>query len=263
MIAVDRIRFAYGQQSTVFESFSWTVDTGQTWAIIGPSGCGKSTLLYLLAGLRRPDSGVITIHGQPVQRPRPRTGLILQDHGLLPWATVWKNARLGLTIREFYGPDGEHAPGGEALSKATANEQVAYWLDRLNISALREKYPSQLSGGQRQRTAIARTLAMEPDLLLMDEPFSSLDALTRENLQNVVVDLQREVELTSVIVTHDIDEAVFLGERILVLSEPPNRQTRIVENDGAGSSNYRKSTAFAARVAQVRDILGASYAPAT
>ena len=115
MIRAQDITFTYPNGRTIFERFSWAIEQGEAWAVIGPSGCGKSTLLYLLAGLRQPTAGQVLIDGRPLTRPRPRTGLILQDYGLLPWATVWDNAALGLQIRAFYGPDGVHPPADEKL----------------------------------------------------------------------------------------------------------------------------------------------------
>jgi NitT/TauT family transport system ATP-binding protein len=259
MIIVDKLTFAYGRRLPVFELFSWQVSRGESWAVIGPSGCGKTTLLYLLAGLRHPSAGQVLIDGQPVERPRPATGLILQDHGLLPWATVWQNARLGLTIRGFYGPDGRHAPRGSREPGAVFDDRVAGWLRRLGIDDLKESYPGQLSGGQRQRTAIARTLALQPDLLLMDEPFSALDAPTRDDLQNLVVALRREENLTTLLVTHNIEEAVFLGERILVLDQPPNHAPRVLENPGAGRPGFRTDPAYTALAGQVRALLGMAH----
>ncbi len=249
MIVLDRVDFAYKTGARVFDRFSWQVTAGESWAVIGPSGCGKTTLLYLIAGLHPPLRGEITVAGETVpRRNRGRTGLILQDYGLLPWATIEQNAALGLRIREFYGL--------EDASRALA-ERVAPWLKRLGIDGLRDKYPNQVSGGQRQRTAIARTLAIAPDVLLMDEPFSSLDALTRENLQDLILELQHEVSLTTVVVTHSIEEATLLGRRILVLSQPPNREPRIVENPGAGRSDYRHEPAFLDRCTELRQKLAA------
>jgi len=200
MIALEDLTFAYPGQPPIFQGFSWSVEHDEAWAVIGPSGCGKSTLLYLLAGLRQPDSGHVRVNGQALQRPRPQTGLILQDYGLLPWATVADNAALGLRVRRFYGPDGRHAPSGDRIQPAEVEDRVAYWLERLGIAPLRDQFPAQISGGQRQRTAIARTLAMNPDLLLMDEPFSSLDALTREDLERLTVELREETGVTTVVV---------------------------------------------------------------
>lgn len=186
MIEIDRIHFSYPHKPRLFDGFQWTVQQGQSWAVLGPSGCGKTTLLYLLSGLQFPSSGQVRVDGQPITRPRPQTGLILQDFGLLPWNTVLDNVRLGLRIRRFYGPDGTHAPSN--LSDVTDGQAHA-WLERLGLAGLESQYPGQLSGGQRQRVAIARTLVLQPDLLLMDEPFSSLDAPTRLGLRELTLSI--------------------------------------------------------------------------
>ncbi len=254
MIEVSDLTFAYSAGHLVFDRFSWRVVAGEAWAVIGPSGCGKTTLLYLLAGLRMPTSGSIRIAGEPLTRPRPTTGLILQDYGLLPWATVHENTALGLRLREFYGPDGRHAPANEVVGIIA--ERVSFWLERLDIKSVADKYPGQVSGGQRQRAAIARTLALRPDLLLMDEPFASLDAPTREDLQNLTVELRAEQKLTTIIVTHNIEDAAFLGERILVLAQPPNRAPVIVENPAAGQAGYRAQSAFLDKCNELRKLLG-------
>lgn len=250
MIQLEQVSYAYNPGNYIFQDFGWEVGRGDTWAVIGPSGCGKTTLLYLLAGLRFPSAGRILIDGIQITRPRPQTGLILQDYGLLPWATVRQNATLGLRVRNFYGPDGTHAP-----ENYQPTLKVDHWLERLGLTTLADQYPGQLSGGQRQRTAIARTLALEPDLLLMDEPFSSLDAPTRENLQNLTLELQTENRLTLVIVTHAIEEAVVLGKKILLLGAPPNTQLNIISNPGSGFSGYRNSSDYLALCQELRSRL--------
>lgn len=247
------LSFIYPGGAVIFENFSWKVNQGEVWAIIGPSGCGKSTLLYLIAGLRRPTGGQLRVDNQPISRPRPQTGLILQDYGLLPWATVWDNAALGLDIRRFYGPDGKHTPKDESVSDKQT--RVDYWLKRLGLDSIAHKYPGQISGGQRQRTAIARTLALNPDLLLMDEPFGALDALTREDLQRLTLELRAERNLTTLIVTHNIDEAVFMGQKILVLAHPPAHQPVVVDNPQAGAFGYRQQPEFFERCNQLRQML--------
>jgi NitT/TauT family transport system ATP-binding protein len=254
IINLTDISFAYSGGAIIFENFSWPVKRGEVWAIIGASGCGKSTLLYLIAGLRQPTSGQLLIDHQPITRPRPRTGLILQDYGLLPWATVWDNAALGLDIRRFYGPDGKHTPPDELLTDKV--KRVNYWLERLGISHVARQYPNQISGGQRQRTAIARTLVLNPDLLLMDEPFGALDALTREDLQRLTLELRAERNLTTLIVTHNIDEAVFMGQKILVLNQPPTAEAIIVDNPQAGETDFRQQAAFFQRCNRLRELLG-------
>lgn len=244
MIELKALTFGYAHTPPLFQAFSWEAARGETWAVLGPSGCGKTTLLYLLAGLRAPTGGEIRIQGQRLDRPRPHTGLILQDYGLLPWATVLENAALGLRVRGFYGPDGTHAPRDWPAARPAA--EVRPWLERLGLAAIAGKFPSQLSGGQRQRTAIARTLALRPDVLLMDEPFSSLDAVTREDLQALTLELCAEQALTLVLVTHAIDEAAALGQKILLLGQPPNRQPAVFENPQVGQPGHRQSAAFRA-----------------
>ena len=242
------VTFFYRESQPIFQRFSWQVAPGDSWSVIGPSGCGKSTLLYLLTGLRQPQAGAVQVDGSAVGKPQPgsTTGLILQDYGLLPWATVWDNVRLGLQLR--------------GVPRAQQEEQVAYWLERLDIAALRDHYPAQLSGGQRQRTAIARTLVFEPNLLLMDEPFNSLDALTRERLQNVVLELIQEHGLTTVLVTHNIEEAVFLGQQVLVLSQPPTAASSVFANQHADPHAYRSAPAFLTQCTALRTLLGATDA---
>lgn len=247
MIQVEHLTYAYGSGPPLFQDFSWQVAAGESWAVLGPSGCGKTTLLYLLAGLRFPQSGQIHIDGQPLLRPRPRSGLILQDYGLLPWASVRQNVELGQRVRRFYGPDGKHAPAG-----APQPMEISHWLERLGLSAIAGQFPGQISGGQRQRTAIARTLALRPDLLLMDEPFSSLDAPTRESLQALTWELLIEQGLTLVVVTHAIEEAAVLGRKILLLGQPPNRRPLVIENPAAGEPGYRSTPAYLALCQELR-----------
>jgi len=268
MISVRALTFTYNT-APIFQNFNWQVAHGEAWAILGPSGCGKSTLLYLLAGLRKPTSGEILIEDEVITRPRPRTGLVLQDFGLLPWSTCEQNVSLGLRLRGFYGPDGKHAPKDQNADDAeqkltnadkTKNDQrasapisefsvqrfkdqsatVDYWLNRLAIHHVRAQYPAQLSGGQRQRVAIARTLALNPDLLLMDEPFAALDAPTRESLQALTLELRAEQHLTTIVVTHSIEEAAILGEKILLLG----KTAQVIENPNAAKKDYRNSAEY-------------------
>jgi NitT/TauT family transport system ATP-binding protein len=256
MIEVEAIRFCYSENETViFQDFSWSLIDQTTCSILGPSGCGKSTLLYLLAGLLVPEKGVIRINGEEINRPRPESGLILQEYGLLPWATVWENVELGLKIRGFYGPDGTHAPS-RMIPPDRWKETIANWLERLGLADQAKKFPSQLSGGQRQRTAIARTLVLQPDVLLMDEPFSSLDAPTRESLQEVIVALCADQGITLVLVTHSIEEAAFVGKTILLLDQPPNTKTKIIQNSGAGVPGYRETTHYQELCLQLRGSMG-------
>lgn len=244
MIDIRAITFAYRDHPPLFRDFNLEIPRGEILAVIGPSGCGKTSLLYLLAGLYRPRRGAIHVGGTLLERPRPETGLILQDHGLLPWATVTDNAALGLKIRRFYGPDGKHAPRDFEVDAALDRQKVDYWLQRLGLNTLQDHFPGQLSRGQRQRTAIARTMTLEPDVLLMDEPFSALDAPTSGRLQELVLTLKRESDLTTVIVTHRIEEAVRMGDRILILTRETNRNPRLVINPCSNTESPKDGKAF-------------------
>lgn len=261
MIEVRKLRFGYGDGEYLFDNFSFTVQSGEAWTVIGPSGCGKTTFLYLLAGLARPGGGEIVVGGETITRARPSTGLVLQDHGLLPWSTILDNCRLGLKIRKFYGPDGRHSPSHMVFDPVKEKTSVDYWLSWLGIDHLKDMYPAQLSRGQRQRAAIARTLVLEPDLLLMDEPFSALDAPIREELQKVMNRFHQESGLTSLTVTHDIEEAVVLGEKILVLDNRCNRTAKIIDNHLSGKIDRRNDPEFIDRCAELRELLasGSDY----
>ncbi len=225
------------------------LDDGEPVAIIGPSGCGKSTLLLTLAGLVAPDGGRVLVAEEPVTGPRRRTALILQGFGLLPWKTVEHNVALGLEIRGI--PDRER------------RRVVLDALERLGLAGFAHAYPGELSGGMQQRVALARALALDADLLLMDEPLSALDALTREDLQNLLLALWRQRGHTAVLVTHSIEEAVFLGRRILVLSPRPGRVAAVIENPEMGETAYRSAQAFLKRCVEVRRVLEAEGAYGT
>lgn len=255
MISIENLRFAHGDGGYIFDNFSLDIERGEAWTVIGPSGCGKTTLLFLVAGLKLPLGGKLMIAGEEIVRPRPSTGLVLQDHGLLPWATIYENTRLGHKIRHFYGADGKHAPLNVEFDREKEEERIQHWLNWLGIENQQKMYPAQLSRGQRQRAAIARTLVLEPDLLLMDEPFSALDAPIRDELQKVMNRFHRESGLTSLTVTHDIEEAVVLGEKILVLSDSCNTVPKVVENPLHGAMDQRNSSEFREKCSELHELL--------
>ena len=227
---------------------SVAVAPGESVALIGPSGCGKSTTLRLLAGLLSPTKGEVLVNGAPVPKPRQETALIPQDLGLLPWKTVFQNAALGLVVRK--------APKSEIETRTKAA------LLQVGLADFQKAYPKDLSGGMKQRLALARALAVEADLLLMDEPLSAVDALLRESLQDTLLDLWRVRRHTQLLVTHSIEEAVYLGGRILVFSSRPATLVADIANPDMGSAGWRDSAAFAARCNEVRaalaDGIGAS-----
>jgi ABC-type nitrate/sulfonate/bicarbonate transport system ATPase subunit len=214
---------------------------GEPVAVIGPSGCGKSTLLLALAGLVPLDRGSMEVGSEVVAGPRLRTALILQDFGLLPWKTVLANAALGLEVRRH--------------PRAERERHAIEALERVGLGDVLHAYPSELSGGMRQRLALARALALDADLLLMDEPLSALDALTREDLQGLLLELWRQRGHTAVLVTHSIEEAVFLGRRIVVMTPSPGRAAAVVDNPGFGTEGYRDTEVFHERCVALRRLL--------
>lgn len=196
-----------------------TIYRGESLTVVGPSGCGKSTLLYLLAGLRQPTSGTISFEGNPLNGLNRKAVLILQDYGLFPWKTVLENVSLGLLLN--------HKENG--LSPQKIQQRAENMLALLGIAEQKTKFPTQLSGGQRQRVAIARALIMNPEVLLMDEPFAALDAVTKENLKNLLREICRKRNITLVFVTHNIEEAIKIGERILVFEPSSDGQTHMFD----------------------------------
>ena len=226
------------------EDFTLSLAQGESVALIGPSGCGKSTLLRLACGLAAPTSGRVLVDGEPLTKPRRGTALILQDFGLLPWKTVYRNAELGLKVAGV--------PAAERRQRTEAA------LRQVELAEFAHAWPGQLSGGMKQRLAIARALAQDADILLMDEPLSALDALLREQLQDTLLDISQTRRPTQLLVTHSIEEAVYLGQRIVVLSPRPGRVKAIVENPDMGTREWRASEEFFARCTRVRALLDAS-----
>ena len=262
MIRVSNLSFQYGESLHVFRGFDWQVERSDIWVVLGPSGCGKSTLLFLIAGLLQPNAGKIEVDSRPVRAPSPDVGLVLQDYELLPWATVRENASLGLRIERFnkrwnFSRAGNNAEFARSRSADTPGD-VDEWLRQLGLAEVGGHYPGRLSGGQRQRTALARTLAMNPKLVLLDEPFGALDAPTREALQDLTIQLAVSRGLTAVLVTHSIEEAAFMGRRILVLGTTPQLRAHVIDNPGAGSARFRESAAFVRVCTELRAALDQS-----
>lgn len=240
---------ASGESTCALSGLNLAIGSGESVAIIGPSGCGKSTTLRLAAGLMAPTAGRVLADGEETSSPRIGTALILQDFGLLPWKTVIQNAELGLQIH--------------GMSRGERRQRAAAALEQVGLSGFEKAYPAELSGGMQQRLALARALAMDVDLLLMDEPLSALDALLREELQNTLLDLWKQRGYTQVLVTHSIEEAVFLGQRIVVMAPRPGRVVAEIANPEMGREDYRASEGFYARCSEVRSALTAGMAAVT
>ena len=219
-----------GGIQTVLDHIDLHIGKGERWAVIGPSGCGKSSMLHLMAGLLNPTSGSVQYQGQTLAKPHKEISVILQEYGLFPWKTVEQNVGLPLVL--------EKQP--KAKIQSLTNELLA----QLQLAEHGKKFPSQLSGGQRQRVAIARALIAQPNVLLMDEPFSALDALTRETMQNIVLELCEQRNLTLVLVTHNIEEAIFLGQKIAVFSDNSGKISHIADNSRSGDLSYRGTEEF-------------------
>jgi NitT/TauT family transport system ATP-binding protein len=199
-----------------FQKLSLDVHRREFICIIGPSGCGKSTLIRIVAGLEDSSAGEIRIDGHPVSGPGQDRGMVFQGYTLFPWRTVRENVMFGLEMR-----------GKDA---STADVEARQWLDMVGLTKFESSYPHHLSGGMKQRVAIARALANEPRILLMDEPFGALDALTRAKMQNYLMQIWRKVEVTILFITHDLDEACFLADRIVVMGSNPGRLVEVIEN---------------------------------
>lgn len=195
--------------SPVLEDVTFSVKEGEIIALLGQSGCGKSTLLHIIGGFLEPDAGVITLEGKEVKRPTKQCMMLFQTQNLLPWRTVFKNVMLGL--------EKEDMPESEKREKA---------MEAIRFVGLKEhaaRFPHQLSGGMQQRVAIARALALEPKIILMDEPFAALDTFNRYRLQDELIKMQAKKKTTIILVTHDIDEAVYLSDRVLIMQSSPGK----------------------------------------
>src|SRR3954470_15078534 len=224
------------QEFVALDGLDLTIRAGELFVLVGPSGCGKSTVLDLISGLNRPAGGSITVGGRVVEQPGLDRGFVFQQYTLLPWRTAQGNIEFAL-----------EAAGG--LRRAERRERAREYLELVGLTEFADRYPHELSGGMKQRVAIARSLSYEPDVLLMDEPYGALDAQTRERLQQELLSIWRRTGTTVVFITHDIDEAVFLGQRVGVMSSRPGQIREVVEisldRSSAGDQDIRGSEAFA------------------
>ncbi|MFC6334384.1 ABC transporter ATP-binding protein [Paenibacillus septentrionalis] len=200
---------------TAISNMEFSVNEGEFLTIVGPSGCGKSTLLDLLGGLSTPTKGRILLDGQEIKGPGLDRGTVFQQYALFPWKTARGNIEFGLEAK--------------GIPKREWRAQSDHYLDLVGLKSFADRYPHELSGGMKQRVAIARSLAFNPDVLLMDEPFAALDAQTRETLQSELLRIWEKTKKTIIFITHGIDEAVYLGQRVVILSANPGRVKKIVE----------------------------------
>lgn len=241
-IDVQGLSVSYGDGNPpALDHISLSVGAGTVCAVIGPSGCGKSTLLRVIAGLQKPTAGDVLIGGSPVNPKAQKIGFVPQNYGLLPWRTVEENILLGCRIR------------GE-MEQDTMERMFAL-MELLGIRGLEERYPRELSGGQQQRVSLARSFLLRTDVLLMDEPFSALDAITREDMQEVFLELWQRHGVTTMLVTHYVEEALYLGQKIVLMSANPGRIGKILENPLFGSSEKRQKPEFFAMGREIRNLI--------
>lgn len=228
MIEIRDLTVKYKAEKTNFlalDNVNMTIADGDICAVIGPSGCGKSTLLHVLSGIIKDYAGSVLIDGNRIDPRVQRIGLVMQNNGLLPWKDVFYNSTTGVRIKDGYG---------------NIDKQYAeYILNKLGIGEMTTRFPNQLSGGQRQRVEIARAFILKPNILLMDEPFSALDALTREEMQDLFLKIWHENKVSTLFVTHSIEEALYVGKKIIIMSKSPGRVTSIYDNPLFGKKDLR------------------------
>lgn len=248
VLAVDQVSLSYGAKGLALDTVSLSVASGEFVVALGPSGCGKTSLLNLMAGFLQPQTGSVTLDGAPIRGPGSDRSVVFQDDALYPWFDVLDNVALALRFR--------------GLSLAESRRRAARYLAQVALSEFGAARIWELSGGMRQRTGLARALAAEPDFLLMDEPLGALDALTRETMQTTLLDIWAETRKGVFLITHSIEEAVFLGTKLIVMSPRPGRI--IAEFDLAFSRRYaagetaralKQSPEFQAMRASVADLV--------
>jgi NitT/TauT family transport system ATP-binding protein len=245
-ITIDQVSHTYrpprGRVVKALAAVSLEVRPREFLALLGPSGCGKSTLLYLVGGFLPTEAGRIMVEGRPVVAPGPDRGIVFQHFALFPWKTVRGNILYGLERQRMARPERE--------------KRAQAFIDLVGLRGFEESYPSQLSGGMKQRTAIARTLAFDPSILLMDEPFGALDAQTRSLMQTELLSIWQRTPKTVIFVTHDVQEAVYLADRIAVMSSRPGRIKAIVDNRfGKRDPSILRSKEFVEKVDEIWNLV--------
>ena len=227
-----------GSKVAALSGVSLSVNDGEFVSIVGPSGCGKSTLLYIVGGFITPTSGEVLVNGVRVERPGRDRGIVFQEYALFPWRTVQDNIKYGLEEK--------------GIARDEVERIVGKYVRLMGLEGFQQKYPKELSGGMKQRVALARTLAYEPDVLLMDEPFGALDAQTRELQQDELLGIWREKKKTVLFVTHSVEEAVYLSEKVVIMTTRPGRIKSIVDIELDRSRN-REEIMTSAEFARLRN----------
>ena len=245
-IVIDKVSHMYrppnGRPVLALEDVSLNVGSREFLALLGPSGCGKSTLLYLLGGFLPIEKGAISVEGKPVLAPGPDRGIVFQHFALFPWKSVRANISYGLER--------------QGMPKPERDERVQTLVNLVGLSGFEDSYPSQLSGGMKQRAALARTLAFDPSILLMDEPFGALDAQTRHLMQDELLSIWRRTPKTVIFVTHDVQEAVYLADRVAVMSARPGRIKSLIDIKlDKSDPAFLKSPAFADQVDEIWNLV--------
>ena len=244
MLTLKDLSLSYGEVQALSQ-INLSIDSGEIYSILGPSGCGKTSLLNILAGNVKHYTGDVSLGGAAIDYKKQTIGLISQGYGLLPWMTAYKNIILPLKIKR--------------LNIREYREKIDDVMETLGISGLRDRYPGSLSGGQRQRVAIASAFILDLDLLLMDEPFSALDQVSRETSQELFFRIWKERRPTTLFATHSVEEAVFLGQKIVILSNAPGRILEVIENPTFGQEDARLSGVYSDICRDIRKLIKSKW----
>jgi ABC-type nitrate/sulfonate/bicarbonate transport system ATPase subunit len=245
MLEINKLSVSYKSKKNLVNALgpiSMKIASGDIYAVIGPSGCGKSTLLHVLSCIIKDYEGQVQLNNEELNPKKHNIGFIPQNFGLLPWKNVQKNCTFALKIK------------GKVID-GSINERIDYIQNKLSIDSLKDRYPNELSGGQKQRVSIARAFIMNPDLLLMDEPFSALDALTREEAQELFIDIWNQYKTTTVFVTHSIEEALYMGKKIVIMSHCPGTIVEIIDNPLFNTENLRQNEEYLKLSSYLRAII--------